>query len=57
MAAQLKKDPCSLVLVMSGYFSILVGKIDQAKVLLYDSRISERDLDQGKRQAGPRKDL
>ncbi len=43
MAAELKKDPCSLVLVMSGYFSILVGKIDQAKVLLCDSRISGRD--------------
>jgi len=43
MAAELKKDPCSLVLVMSGYFSILVGKIEQAKVLLCDSRISGRD--------------
>ena len=43
MAAELKKDPCCLVLVMSGYFSILVGKIDQAKVLLCDSRISGRE--------------
>ncbi len=44
MAAELKKaPPSSLMLVMSGYFSMLVGKIDQAKALLTDSRISGRD--------------
>jgi len=44
MAAELKKGPpSSLMLVMSGYFSMLVGKIDQAKALLADSRISGRE--------------
>ena len=43
MAAELKKDPSSLMLVMSGYFSMLVGKIDEAKALLTDSRISGRE--------------
>ncbi len=31
------------MLVMSGYFSMLAGKIDEAKALLTDSRISGRD--------------
>ena len=45
MAAELKMGPpSSLMLVMSGYFSMLVGKIDQAKALLSDSRIRGRDL-------------
>ncbi len=43
MVSEIKKDPCSLVLVMSGYFSMLVGKIEQARVLLTDSRIGGRD--------------
>jgi len=44
MTAELKKrPPSSLTLVMSGYFSMLVGKIDQAKALLTDSRISGRE--------------
>jgi tetratricopeptide (TPR) repeat protein len=43
MSGELKKDVPSLVLVMSGYFSMLVGKIDEAKKLLTDSRISGRD--------------
>ena len=43
MAAELKKYPTSLMLVMSGYFSMLVGKIDQAKALLTDSRVSGRE--------------
>ena len=43
MAAELKKYPSSLMLVMSGYFSMLVGKIDEAKALLTDSRISGRE--------------
>ncbi|MGA2403677.1 MAG: tetratricopeptide repeat protein, partial [Syntrophobacteraceae bacterium] len=43
ITAELKKDPSSLMLVMSGYFSMLVGKIDEAKALLTDSRISGRD--------------
>jgi tetratricopeptide (TPR) repeat protein len=44
MAAELRKGPpSSLILVMSGYFSMLVGKIDQAKALLMDSRISGRE--------------
>jgi tetratricopeptide (TPR) repeat protein len=44
MAAELRRGPpSSLVLVMSGYFSMLVGKIDEAKALLSDSRISGRD--------------
>jgi tetratricopeptide (TPR) repeat protein len=44
MAAELKREhPSSLMLVMSGYFSMLVGKIDEAKSLLADSRISGRE--------------
>jgi tetratricopeptide (TPR) repeat protein len=44
MVEELKKGPpSSLVLVMSGYFSMLAGKIDQAKALLTDSRISGRE--------------
>jgi tetratricopeptide (TPR) repeat protein len=44
MAAELKKGPpSSLMLVMSGYFSMLVGKIDQAKALLTDSRVCGRE--------------
>lgn len=44
MAEELMKGPpSSLVLVMSGYFSMLTGKIDQAKALLTDRRISGRD--------------
>ena len=43
MAAELKKGTPSLVVVMSGYFSMLVGKIEEAKALLTDSRISGRD--------------
>jgi tetratricopeptide (TPR) repeat protein len=44
MAAELKQaPPSSLMLVMSGYFSMLVGKIEQAKALLTDSRISGRE--------------
>jgi tetratricopeptide (TPR) repeat protein len=44
MTTELKKaPPSSLVLVMSGYFSMLAGKIDEAKALLTDSRISGRD--------------
>ena len=45
MVEELKKGPpSSLVLVMSGYFSMLAGKIDQAKALLTDSRIRGPDL-------------
>jgi len=44
ITAELKKGPpSSLMLVMSGYFSMLAGKIDQARTLLTDSRISGRD--------------
>ncbi len=44
MAAELEKEqPSSLTLVMAGYFSMLVGKIDEAKALLTDSRISGRE--------------
>jgi tetratricopeptide (TPR) repeat protein len=44
MTAELKKGPpSSLTLVMSGYFSMLVGKIDEARALLTDSRISGRE--------------
>ncbi len=44
MTAELKKGPpSSLTLVMSGYFSMLVGKIEEAKALLTDSRISGRE--------------
>ena len=44
MTAELKKgSPSSLTLVMSGYFSMLAGKIDKAKALLTDSRISGRE--------------
>jgi len=44
MTAELKKGPpSSLTLVMSGYFSMLAGKIDEAKALLTDSRISRRE--------------
>ena len=44
MASELKKGPASsLMLVMSGYFSMLAGKIDQATALLTDSRIDGRD--------------
>jgi tetratricopeptide (TPR) repeat protein len=44
MTAELKKGPpSSLILVMSGYFSMLAGKIDEAKTLLTDSRISGRE--------------
>ncbi len=44
MAAELEKGPpSSLTLVMSGYFSMLVGKIDEARALLTDSRISGRE--------------
>ncbi len=44
MAAELEKGPpSSLILVMSGYFSMLVGKIEEAKALLTDSRISGRE--------------
>ncbi len=44
MTAELKNGPpSSLTLVMSGYFSMLAGKIDEAKALLTDSRISGRE--------------
>jgi tetratricopeptide (TPR) repeat protein len=43
MAAEVKKGTPSLVVAMSGYFSMLVGKIDEAKSFLTDSRISGRD--------------
>jgi tetratricopeptide (TPR) repeat protein len=44
MAAELKKGPpSSPLLLMSGYFSMLVGKIDQARALLTDNRITEKD--------------
>jgi tetratricopeptide (TPR) repeat protein len=43
MKAELKQSSPSLVVVMSGYFSMLVGKIDEAKALLTDSRIRGRD--------------
>ena len=44
MIAELRKGPpSSLVLVMSGYFSMLAGKIDEAKALLNDSRICGRE--------------
>ena len=38
-----EKGTPSLVVVMSGYFSMLVGKIEEAKALLTDSRIGGRD--------------
>lgn len=44
MAVECKSGPpSSLTLVMTGYFSMLVGKIDQAEALLSDSRITGRD--------------
>jgi len=44
MAGELRQGaPSSLMLVMSGYFSMLVGKIDEAKALLSDNRIRGRD--------------
>jgi tetratricopeptide (TPR) repeat protein len=44
MAEEIRKGPpSSLMLVMSGYFSMLVGKIDQAKALLSDGRINRMD--------------
>jgi tetratricopeptide (TPR) repeat protein len=38
-----KGHPSSLTIVMSGYFSMLAGKVDQAKELLADSRIGGTD--------------
>ncbi len=44
MVSELKKGPpSSLMMAMSGYFSMLAGKIDQAKALLSDSRIGGSD--------------
>jgi tetratricopeptide (TPR) repeat protein len=44
MIGELKKAPPNpLQLVMAGYFSMLAGKIDEAKALLTDSRITGRE--------------
>ncbi|MDR3555971.1 MAG: FecR domain-containing protein [Syntrophobacteraceae bacterium] len=44
MTAEVRKgESSSLTLVMSGYFAMLVGKIDEAKAFLADHRISGRD--------------
>jgi tetratricopeptide (TPR) repeat protein len=45
MIEELRKGPApsSLTLVISGYFSMLAGKIDEAKALLSDSRVRGRE--------------
>ncbi|MCE5336129.1 MAG: tetratricopeptide repeat protein [Desulfobacteraceae bacterium] len=44
MASELSRNPPTpFTLVMSGYFSMLVGKVEEAKRLLSDSRITGRE--------------